>query len=66
MLMTRANVRRCATCVSWFGGIRAFDGKGNVRYDIANNAAICKHPMSSKKGKESQPNFTCPRWSQGN
>jgi len=66
MLIVKVNVCRCATCATWFGGIRVFDGKGNVRYDTANNRGICKHPLSLKKGKESTPNFTCSRWSQGN
>jgi len=66
MITAKATIRRCATCSSWFGGIRAFDGKGNVRYETANTFGICKHPLSTKKGKESYPDFICSRWSQGN
>lgn len=66
MNIAKANVRRCATCASWFGGSRLFDDKGNVKYDASpRNTGVCKHPLSGKTNQQTKPEYTCSKWMQG-
>ncbi len=53
--------RICATCVSWLGGHRIFEG-GRVKFE-ANSRGNCTHPIAGKNYKETRSTFTCGRWS---
>ncbi len=53
--------RICATCTSWLGGKRIFEG-GRVKYESTINGT-CTHPIAGRTYSETKPHFTCGKWS---
>ena len=63
MIKVNASSHRCATCASWFGGVRVFDTRGTVLFNGSPaNTGLCKHPFSGRTNRPVQPSYVCRRW----